>query len=669
MKLDSPPEVTLKPSPQGPVKKSSIVKWLVGLIVLGALAGGGYLVYVQLTNAPRQEARRRMQTVSVERVNLPISISANGTVQPERAVNMSPKNSGVLKQLLVKEGDRVEAGQILAYMDDSNLQGQMTQAKAQLTSAQANLDRLLAGNRPQEIAQAEAQLTSTQANLDRLLAGNRPQEIGQAEAQLTSAQANLDRLLAGNRPQEIGQAEAQLTSAQANLDRLLAGNRPQEIGQAEAQLASAQANLDRLLAGNRPQEIAQAEAQLTSAQANLRQAELTFNQNKQLYTAGAIALREVEASRSSYDTAKAQVKQAQEGLNLVKSGTRPEEIAQARAEVKQAQEALNLARSGSRPEEIAQARAEVKQAQEALALVKAGTRPEEITQARAEVKKAQEALDLVKSGTRTEEITQARAQVKQAQEALNLQRAGTRPEEITQARAQVMSAEGAMQTIRAQVNDTVIRAPFSGVVTRKFADPGSFVTPTTSSSSVSSATSSSILALASQNQIVAKVAETSIPQIKVGQNVTIEIDAYPGKTFKGKVTQVATQSTVEQNVTNFEVKTSIDDPENLLRAGMNANVVFEVGTLNNALVVPTVAIVRQEQGTGVYVLNPERGRPRFKPIATGQTVENKTVVVSGLEEGEQVLISFPQGRPQTRTPSLMPGMGPPGGGRGGRGGF
>ena len=276
-----------------------------------------------------------------------------------------------------------------------------------------------------------------------------------------------------------------------------------------------------------------------------------------------------------------------------------------------------------------------------------------------------------RAGTRPEEIAQARAQVKQAQEALDLQKAGARKEDIEQARAQVMSAEGGLQTVRSQINDTVIRAPFSGVITRKYADPGSFVTPTTSSSSVSSATSSSILALASQNQVVAKVAETSIPQIKVGQNVTIEVDAYSGKTFKGKVTQVATQSTVEQNVTNFEVKTSIDDPENLLRAGMNVNVEFEVGTLNNALVIPTVAIVRQEQGTGVYVLGKDGERSRFKPITTGATVENKTVVLSGLEEGEQVLISFPQGRPQTRTPSLMPGMGPPsgGGGRSSRGGF
>ena len=573
-----------------PKFKLKLPKWLLGLLVLGLLAGGGYVAYTQMTTAQRQEARRRIQTVNVERANLPISISANGTVQPERSVNMSPKNSGVLKELLVKEGDRVNTGQILAYMDNSNSQGQLTQAKAQLASAQANLDKLLSGNRPQEIAQAQAQLTS--------------------------AQANLNKLLSGNRPQEIAQAQAQLVSAQANLNKLLSGNRPQEIAQAQAQLASTQANLNNLLAGNRPQEIAQAQSQLASAQASLRQTELIFNQNQQLNTAGAISRRELDTSRTSYDTAKAQVEQARQALNLQQSGTRPEEIAQARAEVEQAKQALNLQKSGSRPEEIAQARAEVEQAKQAL----------------------------------------------------ELQRLGARPEEIAQARAQVMTAEGAMQTVQAQLNDTVIRAPFSGIVTRKFADPGSFVTPTTSGSSVSSATSSSILALASTNQIVAKVAETSIPKIKVGLSVTIEADAYPGQSFQGKVVQVATQSTVEQNVTNFEVKMSLEDPKNVLQVGMNVNVTFNVGTLENALVVPTIAIVRQEQGTGVYLVGQgENARPRFKPVTTGITVEGKTVVVSGVEEGDKVMITFPKGeRPASRTPSLMPGMGPQRQGGGGR---
>lgn len=512
MKSESSPTVIPSNGFKTGLAKLGLTKWLVGLLVLGGLAGGGFTVYGQMAASQRQETRRSNQTATVERLTLPLTISANGTVQPERSVNVSPKSSGVLRQLLVKEGDRVKAGQILAYMDDSNFQGQLTQAQAQLASAQANLNKLLAGNRPQEIAQAQAQL------------------------------------------------------------------------------ASAQANLNKLLAGNRPQEVAQAQAQLVSAQANLRQTELTFNQNQQLHNSGAISRRELDNSRTTYETARAQVEQARQSLNLQQSGSRPEDVAAARAQVEQAKQVLSLQQSGSRPEDIAAAR------------------------------------------------------------------------------SQVMNALGALQNVQSQINDTVIRAPFNGVISRKFADPGAFVTPTTSSSAVSSATSSSILSLVSSNQIVAKVPETSIPKIKVGQSVEIEADAYPGQSFQGKVTQVATQSTVEQNVTNFEVKMSLNDPKNLLQAGMNVSVKLKVGTLENALMVPTVAIVRQERGTGVLLAGQgENGRPRFQPIATGATIDDKTVVTSGLQAGDKVLLSFPRGeRPASRTPSLMPGMGP--GGPGGSGG-
>jgi HlyD family secretion protein len=61
---------------------------------------------------------------------------------------------------------------------------------------------------------------------------------------------------------------------------------------------------------------------------------------------------------------------------------------------------------------------------------------------------------------------------------LALSQAGARSEEIAIARAQVLSAKGSLQTIQALINDTKIRAPFSGTVTRKYADPGAFVTPT-----------------------------------------------------------------------------------------------------------------------------------------------------------------------------------------------
>lgn len=491
--------------------KPKLPKPVLWLLIMGVLGMGGFAAYNQYSASQRQETRRRVQTVSVDRADAAITISANGTVQPAQSVNVSPKSSGVLKQLLVKEGDRVSAGQILAYMDDSNLQGQLIQAQAQVANAEANLKKLESGNRPQEIAQVQAQL------------------------------------------------------------------------------AAAQANLDKLIAGNRPQEIAQARSQLAAAEANLQQAELNYNQNQRLFSSGALSQREFDTSRTTLATARAQVEQARQATNLQQSGTRPEDI------------------------------------------------------------------------------TAARAQVEQLRQSLSLQQEGNRSEDIEAARAQMMSAQGQLKTVQTQINDTVIRAPFSGVITRKFADPGSFVTPTTSSSAVSSATSSSILALASINQVVAKVPETSISRIKIGQRVTIEADAFPGKSFTGTVVQVAKQSTVDQNVTNFEVKTSIDDPQNSLQAGMNTNVKFNVGKVDNALVIPTVAIVRQAEGTGVLLAG--EGRPRFQKITTGASVEDKTVVESGLKEGDRVLISFPQGeRPQSRTPSVFPGApGSSGGNR--RGGF
>ncbi|RCJ39141.1 efflux transporter periplasmic adaptor subunit [Nostoc minutum NIES-26] len=498
------------------VKKKGKNRWLSWLVALCLLGGIGYAVYYQVAVLPGQQARRRILTQPVERQNLAIAISANGTVKPERSINLSPKNSGVLKTLLAKEGELVKQGQILAYMDDSNLRGQLTSAKGQLAQAEANLQKAQAGNRPQDIAQSQAQLEEAEANLQKAQAGNRPQDIAQAQARLQSAQATLSK------------------------------------------------------------------------------AEDDFRRNQQLYTAGGISLQTLNQTRADRDSAQAQVNEAQQALALQKAGSRPEDIEQSRAVVKQRQQALALLKAGSRQEDI------------------------------------------------------------------------------DAANAQVISARGSLQNVQSDINDTIIRAPFDGVVTKKYADPGAFVTPTTASSEVSSATSSSILALASTNEVVANLAETNISKIKLGQEVKITADAYPGKTFEGKVSQIAAQATVTQNVTSFEVKVSLTDPERLLRSGMNVAADFQVGKLENALVVPTAAVVRRENATGVYVAG-ENNRPVFTRIETGVTVNNFTEVKSGLRGNERVLLSFPPGsRPQS-TPrgGVFPGLGGGGGrspGGGSRGG-
>jgi multidrug efflux pump subunit AcrA (membrane-fusion protein) len=129
--------------------KTLIPKILVVFLVLGLLGGFAYWGW-NTFGVNNQESRRRVRSGVVERGNLYITVSANGTVQPEKLINASPKTSGRLKSLIVKEGDRVTEGQILAYMDDSNLRGQLVQAQGQLASAEANLNKLIAGNRPQD---------------------------------------------------------------------------------------------------------------------------------------------------------------------------------------------------------------------------------------------------------------------------------------------------------------------------------------------------------------------------------------------------------------------------------------------------------------------------------------------------------------------------------------
>ncbi len=226
---------------------------------------------------------------------------------------------------------------------------------------------------------------------------------------------------------------------------------------------------------------------------------------------------------------------------------------------------------------------------------------------------------------------------------MNPLKAGSRPEDIAAARAQVESARGALQTIQAQINDTIIRTPFAGVVTKKYADPGSFVTPTTAGSSVEGAASNSILTLASTNQVVAYLDEANVSRVQVGQMVKVTADSYPDRTFTAKVSSVAAQATTTQNVTSFEVKISLEPAaQQLLRIGTNVEVEFQLGQLDNAILVPSAAIVRQQNGTGVYVMDQDK-KPVFKPIEIGTTIGERTQVKSGLAKNEQVLISFPPG--------------------------
>lgn len=404
------------------------------------VAAVGWLLMQQRQTQARQVALAQ-QTAPVERSDLVLKVTAAGSIRPTTPVNISPKQPGRVTFLAVDQGDRVSAGQILARMDNSNLRGTWLRAKGVVAAAEANLNRLQAGNRPQEIE---------------------------------AARRNLQAALA---------------------DQIAISS--------------------------------------------------SYRSNQQLYGSGAIATVTFDASRSAFLAGEARVGALRAQLNLVQAGARREDIAAAQA--------------------------------------------------------------------------------------------------------QLLQAQGDLVSVQAQLEDTVIRAPFTGVITQKYADVGAFVTPTTSASATSSATSSSILALASELEAVANVAEMDVGEIRPGQQVELQVDAFPGELFRGTVRLVAPEAVVEANVTSFQVRIALSpEAASKLRSGMNLTANVLVGNRANALLIPTPSIVSESGGSGVMVLGADK-QPVFRPVTVGATLGARTEVLKGLKEGDRVYVSAPgQRQPNSR---------------------
>lgn len=327
-------------------------------------------------------------------------------------------------------------------------------------------------------------------------------------------------------------------------------------------------------------------------------------------------------------------------------------LLQAQAGLKQAQANLRKLQAGSRPQDIAQAEQALREAQaQMVALTSLYTSNQALYNSGA--------LSQTDRDRSRSDYEAARARIKRLTQALDLLKAGSRPEDIAVAEAQVMQAQGSLKTVQTQLNDTLIKAPFAGTITQKYADVGAFVTPTTSASATSSATSSSIVALASDLEAVVNVAETDVGSIQVGQTVELQVDAYPNHPFQGRVRRVAPESIVVQNVTSFQIRVQVlNDSKHQLKSGMNLTASFLVSQTPQALLIPTMAIVNRAEGVGVYVSR-GAGKPEFRPIQLGATVDGQTEVIKGLAAGERVFTTLPGQREPNKKPVKPSTFSPP----------
>ncbi|MGB8648689.1 MAG: efflux RND transporter periplasmic adaptor subunit [Anaerolineae bacterium] len=264
-------------------------------IVLTALVASAGFWFYQQQNAPRAQAAT-LATATITRGTLTATVSGAGNLFAPQETSLSFQLTGTpITKINVQVGDKVKAGDVLAQVDDSDLQLALTIAQAQLTTAQANLAKLLQPPLAADVQADQAAVASAQAAYAAAVtkAGHSTDTIAAAQAVLSNAaaarqqaQAAYDRIGGASNPNigmtsqslALEQATNNYQSALSAYNLALADVNDSAVKAAAQQLAQAQDNLTKLTQPATAQDQAIAQASVDSAQASVKQAELKLNQ-------------------------------------------------------------------------------------------------------------------------------------------------------------------------------------------------------------------------------------------------------------------------------------------------------------------------------------------------------------------------------------------------------
>jgi HlyD family secretion protein len=203
-------------------------------------------------------------------------------------------------------------------------------------------------------------------------------------------------------------------------------------------------------------------------------------------------------------------------------------------------------------------------------------------QAKADLEVAQARVDIARAQLeRSRDLLEAGVITQQEFESTNL--------EYANAQASLVKAETNLELAELRLQDVTIRAPVAGTILQRNVEEGTVIQ--SASSNVSGGTTLFVMANLDDMQVRTLVDETDMGEIKAGLPATVEVEAYPGRTFEGVVQKVEPQAVVQQNVTMFPVIVYLENRSGLLKPGMNAEVETLLVEQENALVVPNASVV------------------------------------------------------------------------------
>lgn len=222
-------------------------------------------------------------------------------------------------------------------------------------------------------------------------------------------------------------------------------------------------------------------------------------------------------------------------------------------------------------------------------------------------------------------------------------------EELDDAQYNYDTAKSKLAEAESNLSETVIVSPMDGIVIGEPVTDGTMAVQGNSNPTV-------IMRIAdlSQKQITAKVDETDIGNVRVGQKATFTVDAYNGKTFTATVSKISqtdldnswntnsssnNSSSSSAAVIYYSVTLDVDDPEGLLMPSMTARVEIETANKDNALAVPLSALKTDSNGSYVVIVKKD-GTTENRYVETGIYSDDNVEIVSGLSEGENISVAM-----------------------------
>jgi RND family efflux transporter MFP subunit len=245
---------------------------------------------------------------------------------------------------------------------------------------------------------------------------------------------------------------------------------------------------------------------------------------------------------------------------------------------------------------------------------------------RIEIKEAMASLEEARSQLKNIEATLRRNQRLFEEGVVDSQRFDDITTERDLAKARVQRTSATLERVQQDLKDSVIIAPFDGFIVEKMLNEGEMATTMPPSNIFHLVDTSSV-------KIECGITEEKKRSVSVGKEVAIELDAYPGEVFTGKITTVNPK--VDINSRTFKIKIEIPNPDFRLEVGMFARIRIIERESKHTLLIPEVVIIEKEQTRRVFAV--ENGKAVEKSITTGIVSQPFVEVLEGLEEGDIVV--------------------------------